>query len=69
MSQAGDPYTGAGRYVPPGQTTKTVQPSYFPVQDFLRFDQANIEAITGNYFRKYFIVLFKIECYFTLKAN
>lgn len=42
-----DPFTGAGRYVPPGQAKKT-QPSLFPVQDFLRFDQANIDAITGT---------------------
>ena len=60
--QAVDPFTGAGRYIPPGQA-KPTEPSFFPVRDFLRFDQANIEAITGNPFAEYvycFILLEKL---------
>jgi hypothetical protein len=46
MSQGEDPFTGSGRYIPPGQPKKP-EPALFPVKEFLRFDQANIEAISS----------------------
>ena len=51
-TQGADPFTGSGRYVPPSSEpvqTKS-QNSYFPIRDFLRFDQANIDAITSMFF-------------------
>ena len=50
-TQGADPFTGSGRYVPPSSEpvqTKS-QNSYFPIRDFLRFDQANIDAITSMF--------------------
>ena len=47
---SGDPFTGSGRYIAGSNSTPAPAPSnYFPVRDFLRFDQANIEAISSNY--------------------
>jgi len=44
---SGDPFTGSGRYIAGSNSTPAPAPSnYFPVRDFLRFDQANIEAIS-----------------------
>lgn len=53
MSHAGDPFTGSGRYLPPNEAKKA-QNSFFPVKDFLRFDQANIEAISGIFLTRKF---------------
>lgn len=50
-SPAVDPFTGAGRYVPQSQSAPVAskpQQAFFPVRDFLRFDQANLEAITSK---------------------
>jgi len=50
-SPAADPFTGAGRYVPQSQSAPVASKpaeSFFPVRDFLRFDQANLEAITSK---------------------
>lgn len=58
MSEAQDPFTGSGRYIPKGETKKTTN-SFFPVKNFLRFDQANIEAITSIHsFYFYFFSIF-----------
>lgn len=48
VPSTGDPFTGSGRYVAGTQpvAAATHSSSYFPVRDFLRFDQANIEAIS-----------------------
>lgn len=47
-----DPFTGAGRYVPGSNSVaapSTGKPkTFFPVKDFVRFDQANIDAITSK---------------------
>ena len=50
VPSTGDPFTGSGRYVAGTQpvAAATHSSSYFPVRDFLRFDQANIEAISSN---------------------
>lgn len=51
-SQAVDPFTGGGRYIPQGAGepagAKKPQNTFFPVKTFLRFDQANLEAITST---------------------
>lgn len=54
VPSAGDPFTGSGRYIAGTDpaATATNSSSYFPVQDFLRFDQANIEAITSINLKK-----------------
>ena len=49
-----DPFTGAARYVPasagaaPAASTATTTHSFFPVRQFLRFDQANLDAISSE---------------------
>ena len=54
VPSTGDPFTGSGRYVAGTQpvAAATHSSSYFPVRDFLRFDQANIEAISSNLKKK-----------------
>ena len=44
---SGDPFTGSGRYVPPSSNVNVSSKysAYFPVKQFLRFEQANVEAI------------------------
>ena len=46
-----DPFTGTGRYVPQGtqEPAGSTKHSFFPVSNFLRFDQANLEAITSKF--------------------
>lgn len=45
---AGDPFTGSGRYIPADEVLPVkAGNAYFPVRDCLRFDQANVEAITS----------------------
>lgn len=52
---AQDPFTGSGRYIPPSEI-KPVN-TFFPVKDFLRFDQANIEAIKSNFHSRQYLNL------------
>jgi len=53
VPSSGDPFTGSGRYIAGNDPIPAVTVgSYFPVRDFLRFDQANIEAISSIYFEK-----------------
>ena len=51
-SQGSDPFTGSGRYVPPSSSSAVeakLTNSYFPVREFLRFDLANIDAISSMF--------------------
>ena len=59
---AQDPFTGSGRYIPQNQV-KSANP-YFPVKEYLRFDQANIEAIKGNL--NNFLSFSPFNCYFII---
>ncbi|XP_026684636.1 phospholipase A-2-activating protein-like [Diaphorina citri] len=47
VTNAGDPFTGANRYKPSGSTPDVASPAvtFFPLNDYVRFDQANLKAI------------------------
>lgn len=64
--QAQDPFTGSGRYIPPSEM-KSVN-TYFPVKSFLRFDQANIEAIKSKFHsRQYLSLCDSVFFYFLIR--
>lgn len=50
QSFGADPFTGSGRYVPAADSSVAAQHSYFPVREFLRFDQSNLDAIKSKPF-------------------